>query len=229
MQSSIQALCYLWTHSQQPKKTCLTRKGWSECFLRFPYTYHPSLPAMGGHSSCTAQDTTGRTEVEQLWGKVHFYSVWTWSFKLLFKKRGNYMAIPMINANVSAFLEAGLSTHLHPSCLLPLQASSSSAKPCAFTSAGMQSHSSGIKMGPSDSEGQPYLPTTETNTGLQESITSGEHTEESTSFLSISFPTSYSSNKKHLETGSWGRVWSLAYSQGNPRHPWRSVSGFALS
>lgn len=36
----------------------------------------------------------------------------------------------------------------------------------------MQSHSSGTWMGPSDSESQPHLPTTETNTGLQESIMS---------------------------------------------------------
>lgn len=77
---------------------------------------------------------------------------------------------------LSAFLEAGLSTHLHPSYLLPLQGSSSSARPCAFISPGMQFHPSGTQMGLSGSEGQPYSPTTETNTGLQESIMSKEHT-----------------------------------------------------
>lgn len=77
--------------------------------------------------------------------------------------------------SLTAFLEAGLSTHLYPSCRLPLQVSSSSARPCVFTSPGMQPHSSGTGMGLSDSEGQPHLPTTETNIGLQESIMSREH------------------------------------------------------
>lgn len=77
---------------------------------------------------------------------------------------------------LSAFLEASLSTHSHPSYLLPLQGSSSSARPCAFLSPGMQSHPSGTQMGLSGSEGQPYLPTTETNTGLQQSTMSREHT-----------------------------------------------------
>lgn len=47
----------------------------------------------------------------------------------------------------AALLEAGLNTHLHPSCLLPLQVSSSSARPCAFTSPGTQSRSSGAQAG----------------------------------------------------------------------------------